>query len=968
MRNGIPYGGNPAIDSEKNEVIIGDGDKWAKGSQFFTNVIVGYPGGVTDSTYEPLPEDYTGTFYLRISSIPEDGITITSIKLANKDDEDEVEELINEENLAALVNQEEAPLFIECDDIEMVEGPDSETYTITKDKKTCLLQINPDDPKIIVKKSTGGTSSQKFTFKLKKSKPKKITVTVEKGSNLYSVIDKNPWIVTDNTLAKGSNDNNSISFDTDKILFIQKRIGSELAMDDISDETNSTTPVLMFSGQVKKYSVEKPQAALSLSEHATITGSNLGHLLFKDKSNIHFEGQSALFASGRSVTQFTGEAQLLTTGNSNTTFKDNSITTIGDHAQIYADGNTRFTLHNSAWLDVNQDAEVKFGQKARVYVDHAGDKNSELFIHGGRIELTNNGGNQNAHPWANKTTNDTFPLLELHDQFVMTASGSSFLKMTDNSSLVLTQDSEIFMAGKDTLSPYLVGNTQQIMMGVKRKNNNNFNLYNTLHSNPKLNYQKITSTLQPSHTSIIDTLHTTDWANSNNNNSVSSDHHLVSIIQGSNTEIRIGGGNSSSSPDTDTINNGLTKIYAGADKNAKLIYDLTTAENSISSIRYGASKGAKVHLDIGAGKDNESDNSSSECIVRLHPAGKLYVNATPPQSSTALIELQPNENGKIAYLLQGDNIFVQHTGNFHAEFHDSSTIIMRGAEQFYEEDGQAQSYPNNNKKPWNDGEQWSGWRRPVLSREKSPIIGMYDGSNFIMRGAWDLALDLYTNKTLEFTVEQNDSDFANEQEEELDYDTVKNKESFKKAERDNNIYVTGALKSESPPESNGKLKVTKTSLGSDGWKIKIENFTSTTKPHDWTPHIPHQLYQPTLEVIENAEIRLGGFIYIKAGTYAKKTENNGEPDLTKEYPFFNEADLDSSVEKSSSTSYKKPSEVKDKVVTAITIGSNIPKDETTIATNGEDEDQVTFTIEDLKKLKEIINNKEVIETLKQSKT
>ena len=293
---------------------------------------------------------------------------------------------------------------------------------------------------------------------------------------------------------------------------------------------------------------------------------------------------------------------------------------------------------------------------------------------------------------------------------------------------------------------------------------------------------------------------------------------------------------------------------------------------------------------------------------------------------------------------------------------------MRGAEQFYEEDGQAQSYPNNNKKPWNDGEQWSGWRRPVLSREKSPIIGMYDGSNFIMRGAWDLALDLYTNKTLEFTVEQNDSDFANEQEEELDYDTVKNKESFKKAERDNNIYVTGALKSESPPESNGKLKVTKTSLGSDGWKIKIENFTSTTKPHDWTPHIPHQLYQPTLEVIENAEIRLGGFIYIKAGTYAKKTENNGEPDLTKEYPFFNEADLDSSVEKSSSTSYKKPSEVKDKVVTAITIGSNIPKDETTIATNGEDEDQVTFTIEDLKKLKEIINNKEVIETLKQSKT
>lgn len=79
------------------------------------------------------------------------------------------------------------------------------------------------------------------------------------------------------------------------------------------------------------------------------------------------------------------------------------------------------------------------------------------------------------------------------------------------------------------------------------------------------------------------------------------------------------------------------------------------------------------------------------------------------------------------------NIFHQMTGNAHSEIHDNSKFIMRGPIQ------------SSSIYPWNEGfksDDYRGshlgedWTRPIKPTN-SPVLGMYDVAQFMMRGVWN---------------------------------------------------------------------------------------------------------------------------------------------------------------------------------------------------------------------------------------
>lgn len=78
---------------------------------------------------------------------------------------------------------------------------------------------------------------------------------------------------------------------------------------------------------------------------------------------------------------------------------------------------------------------------------------------------------------------------------------------------------------------------------------------------------------------------------------------------------------------------------------------------------------------------------------------------------------------KLLQIIKMGNIFEQMTGNAHSEIHDNSKFIMRG--------------PSNH--PWagtTNGHCNESWVTPIKPTS-SPVLGMYDVSQFIMRGKWE---------------------------------------------------------------------------------------------------------------------------------------------------------------------------------------------------------------------------------------
>lgn len=209
-----------------------------------------------------------------------------------------------------------------------------------------------------------------------------------------------------------------------------------------------------------------------------------------------------------------------------------------------------------------------------------------------------------------------------------------------------------------------------------------------------------------------------------------------------------------------------------------------------------------------------------------------------------------------------NNSFLQFTGNAHEEVHNNSKIILRGKEK------------NINTKPWQDGISFGReFVTPVLQTEDSPIIGLYDSSNFIMHGVWDTTTDLHNNGKLTFKVSSTDT-LANTNE--ITWDSIKDKQEFKEAQKKEGKYYLSHL--ESVTNTNGydtdesEIKIVKSNSPDedDNYIITVSNFTYTTRPPDWEAHPKKIENNPLLELFDNAEIRLGGNISIYADNYTSE--------------------------------------------------------------------------------------------------
>lgn len=172
--------------------------------------------------------------------------------------------------------------------------------------------------------------------------------------------------------------------------------------------------------------------------------------------------------------------------------------------------------------------------------------------------------------------------------------------------------------------------------------------------------------------------------------------------------------------------------------------DSFKAWNPTQTIRYNTGQTKELMLKdepifrVGAGAHMILDGSGHS-FIKISPESGSTIRAfiDPAKDSLFDMKLSPNTNGRIVYILEGKDVFIQHEDNVHLEFHDNSNIIMRG---------RANTKDSFKGTPWSDGKAEFGktdtthlnkdWSRPIKAENGSPTCQMYDESNFIMRGTW----------------------------------------------------------------------------------------------------------------------------------------------------------------------------------------------------------------------------------------
>jgi hypothetical protein len=218
-------------------------------------------------------------------------------------------------------------------------------------------------------------------------------------------------------------------------------------------------------------------------------------------------------------------------------------------------------------------------------------------------------------------------------------------------------------------------------------------------------------------------------------------------------------------------------------------------------------------------------------------------------SGANYIKIGAGEDQLLQLHLTG-NIFQQMSGNAHSEIHDDSKLIMRG--------------PLGSNQPWLDGVQYGGhcdrdWRRPIL-QDNSPVLGMYDVSQFIMRGTWNTDDD-WTLNNFEITLGDWDAALP------LPTSVEDLPEEFKQK-----LFIGNMTKIRDYTDEDGNILTTFTLTGTN---LKVANYEYSTKPLDWKEHIDKIEDQPVVEIIENADIRVYGNSELKLINYSIIANSEG---------------------------------------------------------------------------------------------
>lgn len=211
-----------------------------------------------------------------------------------------------------------------------------------------------------------------------------------------------------------------------------------------------------------------------------------------------------------------------------------------------------------------------------------------------------------------------------------------------------------------------------------------------------------------------------------------------------------------------------------------------------------------------------------------------------------------------------DSAYHIQDGNTSFVMHDESSVVMRGP---WVEKSKSLSSPEEiiKKKPWQDCQNYEGWRRPV-SIKNGPLNSMYDQSGFMMRGVWDTEKDINRLETLTLTLEEEDP-IKNETEVDIDK-LASTSTTFKKWQKANNTYYEKELvdKYQFPEEESEEKN--KIEYESGAATLKITNLIYTTCPPDWKPFVDKIEDSPLVQITDNANIRI-------SENFTMTADNNG---------------------------------------------------------------------------------------------
>lgn len=225
---------------------------------------------------------------------------------------------------------------------------------------------------------------------------------------------------------------------------------------------------------------------------------------------------------------------------------------------------------------------------------------------------------------------------------------------------------------------------------------------------------------------------------------------------------------------------------------------------------------------------------------------------------------------KLLQIIKMGNIFEQMTGNAHSEMHDDSCFIMRGT---------------TTKVPWKEGmkpDQWTkthldkSWYRPITT-DNGPLFSMYDKSQFIMRGNWDYSEE-YSIYSSNFTFIDENIEIAPVSIETMTEETRKKFfNAINKTQLDAGEYTLYNNLKDAYDEETGELLTTISStLNPDGGlSLTISKFKYNSVPENWNESLEKVEGQSLLEVIENAEVRIKGDSVFKMNDFSIVATSEG---------------------------------------------------------------------------------------------
>lgn len=280
-------------------------------------------------------------------------------------------------------------------------------------------------------------------------------------------------------------------------------------------------------------------------------------------------------------------------------------------------------------------------------------------------------------------------------------------------------------------------------------------------------------------------------------------------------------------------------------------------------IKIGEGGDSAITIDVGDGGNAKGyykicPDGGSDTVVLFEPSSKTSINFAP----NGMNELRPSGDTSDGYCgidftpfkteldcrwyklnadFQGNDAFIQTTGNFHVENH-AGTFILRGSQAV----ATGANLRASNRAETHLGKLWQGI---YASEIPAPVLQLYDRANFAMYGNATAAPLKYTTSYY-----LSKTDFPTEPTKQ-DFETTNQYENFIHNIPDSYIW-------------NGTYYYSCESNSSYSWKVTVSYYYTYT---EYITEIPAPTDSPVFEMRSISELRIRDGAYIKAQTTEGET-------------------------------------------------------------------------------------------------